>query len=441
MTDPSRRIDWLLVSIVLTITAFHGLGVRQVPFHPDETSLLYQSADLEAWVRDPLSVAWDPSKVTEYDQAYRTLNPPLPKIILGIGRRVAGFGPDQVSVDWDWSMSWDANRAAGALPGEALLTSARLANILLLPVSLMFLYMSGLKIGGRSTGIIGVVLLGTNALVLLHARRAMAEAAVIFGVSLAIFGFVQARDKPWLAGLGAATAVLSKLSTAALAPVGLVLVIWPGKTGLTGLRNATTRAMAYLGAFALEVFVFDPLLWRHPFQAMAAVWRARLDLLASQVAEIGAAAPSLILRSPGERLASLIGNTFLMPPQFAEVGNYVTQTAPQVESYLAIPGNELLRGVFAGGLVLGVCLLGVFLAVIRWPRLPGASRVPLSALAIASAAQTAALYAAIPLPFQRYYLPLIPFICLWVAYGVSSAGAVIRQEMRGILQRRAGYTQ
>lgn len=441
MGDRLRRIDWLLVGIIIAITAFQALGIRQVPFHPDETSLLYQSADLEAWLTNPLSLAWDPSKLTEHDQQYRTLNPPLPKVVLGIGRRVAGFGPDAVAVDWDWSKSWGANRAAGALPGDALLTSARLANVALLPLSLMLLYMSGLKIGGRPTGIVGVVLLGTHALVLLHGRRAMSEAALIFGLSLAMFGFLQARDRPWLAGLGVAAAFLSKLSTAALVPVGLALAIWPHRDGHNQLRSAVWRALAFLGAFAGEVLVFNPLLWRHPAQAIAAVWRARLDFTAAQVAEIGAVLPSTILHSPGERLASLIGNAFLLPPQFAEVGNYVTQTAPQVAAYLAIPGNVMLRGFFAGGLLFGFCLLGITLPLIRYSRVPVRSRFPLAALAIASIVQATALYAAIPLPFQRYYIPLVPFICLWVAYGLSSLGAVTRLRMEILLGQKDGYAQ
>jgi 4-amino-4-deoxy-L-arabinose transferase-like glycosyltransferase len=434
MTDRLRRIDWLVGLIIVAITAFHAWGVRRVPFHPDETSLLYQSADLEAWLRDPLSLAWDPSKTAELDQQYRILNPPLPKIVLGIGRRLAGFGADAVAVDWDWSRSWNENREAGALPADALLTSARLANVMLLPISLVLLYLSGIKIGSRAIGILAVVLLGTNSLVLLHARRAMAEASVVLGVSLAIFGFVQARQRPWLAGLGAATAALSKLSTAALAPVGLMLVLLPDRSGPAKLRRAVTRALVYLAAFTGEVLIFDPFLWRRPLQAIAAVWRARLEFSAAQVSQIGAGVPTSILRTPGQRLASLIGNLFIVPPQFAEVGNYIAQTEPQVEAYLAMPGDVLLRGAFAGGVILVVCILGMALAAIRFRRVPARSRFALGALAAAFVAQAIALYIAVPLPFQRYYIPLVPFICLWVAYGLVCSASAIKQpraEPRG----------
>lgn len=425
MMDRLRSVDWVLILIALGITAFHVAGARQVPFHPDETSLLYQSADFEIWLRDPLSLAWDPAASSEHDQQYRALNTPLPKLVLGIGRRLAGFGPEAVAVDWDWSKSWDDNRAAGAIPGEALLFAGRLANIALLPVSLLLVYGIARAIGGRTMGLIAVGLLGTNALVLLHARRAMAEGVLIFGVCLAVFSFLHARDRPWLAGLGAAAAAMAKLSTAALAPVGLALAIWPCSDGRGRLRSAVVRGSTYLAAFAAGVFLLDPFLWRHPFQAAAAMWRARLEFSASQIGQIGAVQPTLILRSPGTRLASLIGNTFLVPPQFAEVGNYLAQTAPQVQAYLAVPGNVILRGMLAGSLVLLVCLLGIGIAVIRFPGVSDTRRVPFAVLLTTTCVQTAALFEAIPVPFQRYYVPLVPFVCLWVAFGVTSVGGLI----------------
>lgn len=437
MIDRLRRVDWLMLAIVGAITAFHIWGIRQVPFHPDESSLLYQSADLERWLGDPLSLAWDESRTFQLEQEYRTLNPPLPKIVLGIGRRLAGFGPEAVAVDWDWSKTWDENAAAGALPSEPLLASARLANTLLLPISLVFLYLSGLKIGGRTTGVVAVVLLGSNALVLLHTRRAMAEAAVIMGVCLAVFSFLQAREKPWLAGLGAATALLAKLSTAPLAPVGLVLAMFPVRNASRKLQGSLVAGATYLGAFVAEILVFDPLLWSHPIQAMVAVWRARLEFSATQVGQIGAIAPTVILKSPDARLASLLGNVFLEPPQFAEVGNYVAHTAASVQVYLASPANHLLRGV-AGGVMLLLCLLGVGVAGIQFPHRTSGGKFPLVALALASAAQAAALYAAIQVPFQRYYMPLIPFVCLWVAFALTGLGALFAQWSRRRVNR--GHT-
>ena len=420
MNDLLRRVDWLFVAILMVITGFYVWGVRGVPFHPDETSLLYQSADLEVFLTDPLSLAWDASPTGEKDKVSRPLHPPVPKIILGIGRRLAGYGPETVAVDWDWSESWDVNRERGALPDERLLVSARLANVVLLAFSLVLIYLSGLRVGGRLTGIAGALLLGVNALVLLHGRRAMAEGALVFGVSLAILGLTLARDRPWLTGVGAATAVLSKLSAGALFPVGLAVVAWPEKMDRSSLRKAAIRSLMYLGAFLGEIVFLEPLLWRHPLEALSAVWRTRLDFSSAQVELFGALAPSQVLHSPLQRLASLIGNTFIAPPQFAEVGNYVSQMAPQGGDYLAIPGHAMLRGVFGGGVIFMLTLAGIGLAALRFQRRPSTARFALASLAVGFVAQALSLYAAISLPFQRFYIPLIPFICLWAGYALGS---------------------
>jgi len=428
MNDLLRRVDWVFAPILMVITGFLIWGVRGVPFHPDETSLLYQSADLEIFFTNPISLAWEPSKSADKDQVYRTLNPPVPKIILGIGRRLAGYGPETVAVDWDWAESWDVNRERGALPDERLLVSARLANVMLLAFSLVLIYLSGLRVGGRMTGIAGAVLLGVNALVLLHGRRAMAEGSLVFAVSLAILGLTLARDRPWLTGVGAATAVLSKLSAATLFPVGLAIVAWPEKMDGSSLRKAAIRSLTYLGAFLGEIVFLEPLLWRHPLEALSAVWRSRLDFSSAQVELFGALAPSQVLHSSIQRLASLIGNTFVAPPQFAEVGNYVSQTAPQVSDYLAIPGHAMLRGVIGGGVILMLTLAGIGIAALHFQRRSSTSRFALAGLAAGFVAQALSLYLAVSLPFQRFYVPLIPFTSLWAGYALGSLINILRLQ-------------
>ena len=35
-----------------------------------------------------------------------------------------------------------------------------------------------------------------------------------------------------------------------------------------------------------------------------------------------------------------------------------------------------------------------------------------------------ALLLAIRLPYQRYYIPIIPFTCLWAAYGIAQLSTI-----------------
>jgi hypothetical protein len=36
----------------------------------------------------------------------------------------------------------------------------------------------------------------------------------------------------------------------------------------------------------------------------------------------------------------------------------------------------------------------------------------------------------LPLPFQRYYVGLAPFTCLWIAYGIAMAAGQISQRVQ-----------
>ena len=96
-----------------------------------------------------------------------------------------------LTADWDWSQTWEANHLSGALPDSQLLFAGRLAVALLLPFSVLFLYLTGNRIGGTLCGLMAGVLLLTNALVLLHARRAMGEAGLLFTVCMAAYCFLR----------------------------------------------------------------------------------------------------------------------------------------------------------------------------------------------------------------------------------------------------------
>ena len=91
----------LLLSLVTLVlySLFLLWGVQKVPFHPDESSLLYQSRDLEAYLHGPRALAWDASKLDDADQVYRLLNAPLTKYLLGLSRQLIGKGGDDLFND------------------------------------------------------------------------------------------------------------------------------------------------------------------------------------------------------------------------------------------------------------------------------------------------------------------------------------------------------
>ncbi len=418
------------IPAILLIALFSLLllwGTRLVPFHPDETSWLFQSSDFERLFTDPLSLAWQPDRPLDLEMTYRALNGPLAKYVIGAARRLAGYGAEAVSVDWDWSRTWEENRAAGALPAPAELEAGRVGSTILVILSLGFIYLCGLRLGGRITGLLAMAGLGTNALLLLHGRRAMAEGALTFGVTFALFTILQAERRPWLAGLGTALAFCAKFSTGVLLPVGAIAVVWSGN----GRRGGVSRGLLqYLLAFTVLTLALNPILWAHPVSSVQLMWQARNELVARQSATIEGLNPGATLDAPLARVVYLTAGVFVSPPQFAEAPNYRAQTATAEAVYMAVPGNNLMRGFAGGGLMLGLTLAGMVLAGLETFRRVAEPRRTRGLLLTATLLQAAALAWAIPLPFQRYVVPLVPYVSLWSAYAVNLGIRVFAQRGR-----------
>jgi hypothetical protein len=427
---------------ILTIFTLSGVGY--IPFHPDEVHLLYQSRDLELLFSHPLSMSWQPGE-RPVDN-YRLIIPPLPKFIIGIGRTLAGFGAETVSVDWDWAKTFAGNTESGAMPSEMLLWSARFAISLLLPASLCFIFLAGRHVLGDKAGLFAMILLGTNALVLLHDRRAMSEGVLTFGVTLSILGIILGDRYPWLTALSVSTAINAKQSAWALVPAGLLAVVWVPGASLSDWRHLRRNLFQFISIFCLGFLILNPLTWRHPVGAIKAMWQSRLEWVDLQVSTLQKVhRPDRMLQTPSERIAGQVFDLFINPPSFYEVGNYVQDTAPAERQYLSIYGHDLYRGLIWGGIMLTLCLLGIVYAGLdafrsilvrhlfvrkRPPVLVGSYKRYLPVLdpvqqrtiillILATLLQAIFLATMVFLPAQRYVIPLVPFVCLWIAFAIN----------------------
>jgi 4-amino-4-deoxy-L-arabinose transferase-like glycosyltransferase len=406
------------VLVLLLALLFPGVG--QVPFHPDESSLLFQSRDLELYLSDPRSMAWSEAGRGQPAQEYRALNAPLSKYVLGIGRRLAGHGADEVGVDWDWSQSWEENRSRGALPATEVLLPARLASTALVAAAVLLIYLCGLRLGGRLLGLISALMLGLNALVLLHGRRAMSEGTLVFAVCLAVWGILQADRRPWLAGLATALAFSAKHTALPLIPLGWLAVLWSGETSDPApiARRAALNSAVYLGSTALVVMALNPLLWSNPLVSSLEALRARQALVQEQI-QAQAAHSALRLPMTGvDSLSALIAQLYLTPLQFEELPNYAEDLSPSVAEYLDNPLHSLLRGWISGALLLALTLAGMFFALARLPSASRRGRRDIGLLILTTLAQAVVLLLSLPFPYQRYYMPLVPLCVLWAAFAV-----------------------
>ncbi len=408
---------FILLTTLATVFAVWSLPL--VPFHPDESTYIFMSSDFEAFWRRPFSLAWTPETNIDLRMHYRKIDAPLGRLIIGLGRFI--WRGEALSEDWDWSKTWEENRQAGALPDAALLYIARLSTTMLLPFSMFFLYLVGRQMSGEWGGIFASLLLAVNMLVLLHARRAMGEGALTFGVSFTIWSLLYADRRPWLAGIGLALAINAKHSALALLPAALLAVAWkispeaelPWKQRLWRLIAVETQMLAVLAGVTLAL---NPFLWRQPLGAIRSAIQSREELLQKQVEDARLFAPEKLLETPAERSAALLINLFLAPPSFAEYGNYQQETAPAEQAYLAIPLHNLLRGLIGGPILLAWTLIGVLLALLRLRRVHVEQGRILALILLATACQFIGLALFVPLAWQRYVMPLTPFVSLWAAY-------------------------
>lgn len=426
----SKMLGFIIILAWLMFGALYLFNVGSVPFHPDETSFLYQSRDFEHLLREPLSLGWRSDQKGERDQDYRALNAPLTKYLIGAGRSLGGYGPETVERDWDWSKSWVENQSAGALPPSHLLTIARWSVAILIPAAVVLLFLAGKMLEGTFVGLVGAILLASNALIMLHTRRAMTESTLIFGICLAMYGFLRGERNPWLAGLGAAIAISSKYSALAILPAGLLAVCWNSEDPLPRLSGSGRRLAYFLLVFSIVVVLFHPIVWTAPLQAVPGMISARSELLDRQTTEVRNLAPDLVMDTYSERAMGMLSLVYFANLQFEEVGNYSKELANDVDNYLQKPWNNLGRGLVWGGISLILTLLGIIIGTLRAVQTQATPRREYAILLLMTASLIGALLLLNPLPFQRYYLPLVPLICIWIPVGLIPVWEWIKEKRR-----------
>jgi 4-amino-4-deoxy-L-arabinose transferase-like glycosyltransferase len=408
----------LLPALILALTLVYLGGLAGVPFHPDESTQIFMSADIDTLFSRPASLFWSAAGTQDIRQTYHELDAPLARYLIGIGRTVAGL--PGLPVDWNWSKSWDANQAAGALPDARLLLVSRLSVAILFPFSLFFIFKSGQALGGSPMGWAAMLLLAANPLVLLHTRRAMAESGLIFTITLFLWALTRPVKPAWLIAIPAALVFCSKQSAGVLAVVGLVFLIWKSWQANHSISKALLSSALCGLVFIAVVGLMNPFLWSNPLQAVQAVIGARQNLINNQVAAMGAVRPDMVVGSLPQRLLGLVAQLFINRPAIADLSNYLVQTNPAEAVYFSSPFNQLSGGLIGGGILMILSLAGFLLAAVRSFRTPQTSQRLTQLFLLATLLIFITLVWFLPIPWQRYYLPLVPFTCLWAGYTVST---------------------
>ncbi len=433
-SDQKNTLALVITLILLTI--LYMSSIAEVPFHPDESTYIFMSDDLERMFGDLQSIFWQPGQVDDLHQHYRKLDPPTSRTIIGLSRLITGQPP--LPADWDWSLSWQENQQAGALPAQDLLTISRIGIALFYPFSLLFFYFSVNEISGRLTAWLAMLFMAANMLVLLHTRRAMTESFMFFTIILSLYFLIHFRERPWLSAFPIAFALNAKLSAAPFAAVGGLLILLIALQKKWPLKKLFAQILSYGLTILLISFILNPFLWAHPVAAARSAWESRLALTDRQVATVAEVSPEQVLDSPLKRVGNLIAHLYFTPPAIADVANYLEETAQSAERYLAHPLHSLGRGPIAASLALILSLVGFLIALLDLIR---TKSTPLLILFLSGLAQTAAILLLVPLPFQRYILPAVPFACFWLAYAIAklvNGIAAAIQQKRSMPQTQHG---
>ncbi len=179
---------------------------------------------------------------------------------------------------------------------------------------------------------------------------------------------------------------------------------------LQGRWRATlgeTLRLVISGLLVIALFVaLSPALWRDPLARFGDLLSEREQLIAIQVQADPAAPTSL-----GERINGIITQPFMSAVWHFEAGGWTDFTPIQEEiaRYMASPLSGLQFGTILGGLLTLLSLVGV-VDLVRQGR---SFRLGL----FVWLALTLAMLLINPLPWQRYYLPLIPISTLLAGDG------------------------
>jgi hypothetical protein len=190
--------------------------------------------------------------------------------------------------------------------------------------------------------------------------------------------------------------------------------------------------------FVVVLGLLSPSLWCHPLSALDAMLRGRTSLVDAQVEALRSAGAAFVLTTPAEHIVALIDRVFVASPVFWEIPNYAAETAASEATYMRGPMANLLRGTVWGSVMLALALLGAGTgALLIFRRKSDASpRRDLALVLMWTVGTALGLLALVSFAWQRYYLPLIPALCVWQGYAlghVARAGGLLR----GAIGRRS----
>ena len=381
-----------------------------MPFHPDEATQIFMSQDVELIINHTSDLFFQEIPQDPLEQNYRLLDAPLTKYFIGIFRNI--FNQDVLQSDWDWSKSWSEN--LNAIPSDGLLLYSRLSAAIFFPFSIILFMLIMKDIFGLDLIllIISTILFSLNSLMLLHTRRAMVESGMIFFLLLSLYALSKI-PKKWffLVSIPIAFAINTKQTMFFLIPLSLLLIIfyYRKQWKILGLQ---------LGLFSIILvsifYVLNPIIWKDPVKVVIQMLERRSELSLKQAEAIGSVTPEFLTTTPSDKLTAFIAQIFILEPIPQEISNYQDEINPSISYYFNNPLHiGLLRNLLGGTIYFLLFIFGFyhsFFFLDSKHKLIFVSGFVLFSLEILFLLE---------IPFQRYYLPAIPFIIIFAMIGLK----------------------
>ncbi len=410
--------------VPLLLSAYLWIGTPHVPLHGDEPTLMYMGRDTYYLLvqGDLARVRFNPATSEPDQQELRLLNGALPKYLIGFGMVQMGYTLDSWQKPYDWGADFAYNRANGHLPPADALTALRWPHTALTVAALWGVYALGWAVGGAGTAAVAALAFGLNPAVLLDGRRVMMEAALMaFSVwsAAAALGLMRALVRPswprWGLPLALAFGLLGGLALAskhtALFTVGALWLALTGALAYRLLRVTRAGALRWVlsGLAALAVtlgtfYALNPAWWGDPVGRAQTVLELRQDLLRGQTAFFGGYADF------ADQTAGFFRQAFTVQPQYYQVESWREPLAEAIRAYEAGGCAGLSVGALGGLAWLIASAVGVGALLRR-----GASG---ALLLVWGAVMLSLTWLITPLEWQRYYLPIYPWLAVTGALGL-----------------------
>lgn len=408
-----------VILYLLALMAYILAGVPSVPFHGDESTLIYTTHDYfdQFVARNMGEITSTAADVDPMDVNLRLLDGRVQKYLGGFAYHLTGGTADGLNKPWEWGADLTYNTANGNVPAPDVLLPNRIAIAFLLALCVPAAFGLGMSIGGWPAALIFPLFITLSPNILLNGRRAMMEAPLLLFSLLTVLSALRwttQKHASWLILLTLSTgfALSSKHSgVLAIAPVfGALGLITLWRRDWRGLGGLMVSGIGVIGVF----YLMNPAWWPNPITAAQTVLRLRSELLTGQVGFLGG------YTNLSEQLGGFWRQTFVGVPQFYEVDQWAAYIPDQIAAYQATPWAGVIWGEVGGVILAGLSVVGA-IALIRQRD---------AAAWVFGVYAIGAILAALlltPLEWARYYLIGLPAVFGLAATGASALIMKIRR--------------